>query len=67
MQNMMSNQNTDPTTKYGILSGMNMKLVLYKKKNSSRGPSPPPSPLHSMMLLLIGCMENFIPNIGRPS
>jgi hypothetical protein len=65
---MMSNQNTDPTTKYGILSGVNMKLVLYKKKNNSRGPFPPLlPPLHSMMLLLIGCMENFIPNIGRLS
>jgi len=49
-KNMMSNQNTDPTTKHGILSGMNMKL-----KKRSQWPSHPLP--HSMMLLLIGCME----------
>jgi hypothetical protein len=53
MQNMMSNQTTDPTTKHGMLSGVNLKLGLFTKQNRSRGPSPP----HSMMLLLIGCMK----------
>jgi hypothetical protein len=63
MQNMMSNQTTDPTTKHGMLSGVNMKLRLFTKKNRSRGP-PSPSLHDATSHWLHG---NFIPNIGHPS
>ncbi len=63
MQNMMSNQNTDPTTKHGVLSGVNMKLVLFRKKKNTFLEAPPP-PLHDATSHWLH--GNFIPNIGRP-